>query len=92
MGGGGGGGRSVCVTQANCLSQVTIIIGPQGWGTEGWGPKFRAVFSLSRTIFFLSSLGGLLVEFWWCLKRQVPQMCTFGVLGLSCSVGLVALA
>ena len=24
------------------------------------------------------------MEFWWCLKRQDPQRCTFGVLGLSC--------
>ena len=31
----------------------------------------------------LSSLswGGLLVEFWWCLKRRDPQMCTFGLSG-----------
>ena len=38
------------------------------------GPKFRA-FSLS---------GGLLVDFWWCLKRRRAQMCTFGVLWLLC--------
>ena len=37
-------------------------------------PKFRS--------FFLS--GGLLVEFWWCLKRRDTHMCTFGPLGLSC--------
>ena len=24
------------------------------------------------------------MEFWWCLKRQDPQTCTFGALGLSC--------
>ena len=49
------------------------------------GPKFRAFFSLSRHKFrsFLLS-GGLLVEFWWCLKRRGAQMCTFGVLRLSC--------
>ena len=34
--------------------------------------------------FSLSLSGGPLVEFWWCLKRRDPQMCTFGVLGLSC--------
>ena len=34
----------------------------------------------SRVFFSLS--GGLLVEFWWCLKRLGRQMCTFGVLGL----------
>ena len=28
--------------------------------------------------FFLPSLRGLLVEFWWCLKRRDPQMRTFG--------------
>ena len=27
---------------------------------------------------------GLLVEFWWCLKRRSPEMCTFGVLWLLC--------
>ena len=62
--------------------------GPEGWGPEGWAPegwvdpKF-SVFQCPAT-FFLPSLGGLLVEFWWCLKRRDPQMCTFGVLGLSC--------
>ena len=25
------------------------------------------------------------MEFWWCLKRRGPEMCTFGVLGLSCA-------
>ena len=25
------------------------------------------------------------LEFWWCLKRRGPEMCTFGVLGLSCA-------
>ena len=34
--------------------------------------------------FFLPSLGGVLVKFWWCLKRRDPQIYTFGVLGLSC--------
>ena len=45
-------------------------------------PKFRACFTLSRRKIrsFLPS-GGLLVEFWWCLKRRDPQMCTFGLSG-----------
>ena len=61
-------------------------LGPEGWGPEGLeGPKFRAFFFLPpQCFFFLSSLGCLLVEFWWCLKRRDPQMCPFGVLGLSC--------
>ena len=51
------------------------------------GPKFRAFFPLPATIFFLSSLSwgsfrGILVGF---LKRRGPEMCTFGVLGLSCA-------
>ena len=60
--------------------------GPEG-GPEGWGgPKFRAYSSLSRPHVrsFLCLSGYLLVEFWWCLRRRSPQMCTFGVLGLSC--------
>ena len=34
--------------------------------------------------FFSSSVGGPSVEFWWCLKRRDRQLCTHGVLGLSC--------
>ena len=60
---------------------------PEGWGPEGWeGPKFRAFFPVPLQNSFFSSLsGGLLVEFWWRLKRRGAQMCTFGVLGLSCA-------
>ena len=67
--------------------------GPEGWGLKGGGPKgvgpkagfpkFR-VFSLSPFSLFFSLSGGLLVEFWWCLVRRDPQMCTFGGLWLSC--------
>ena len=47
------------------------------------GPTFRAFFHSPATIsLFLCLFGGLLVEFWWCLKRRSPEMCTFGVLGL----------
>ena len=43
------------------------------------GPKFRAFCSLSRPHFRSFSLsGGLLVEFWWCLKLQDPVMCGRG--------------
>ena len=34
--------------------------------------------------FHNASLSVFFVEFWWCLKRQCAQMCTFGVLGLLC--------
>ena len=60
---------------------------PKGGAPNVGGPKFRVFFSLSRHsfLFFFHSLLGFLVEFWWCLKRRDPQMCTFGVLGLSCA-------
>ena len=32
----------------------------------------------------LDSLFLCLVDFWWCLKRRNPEMCTFGVLWLWC--------
>ena len=60
----------------------------KGGAPKGGGQKFRAFFSLllpEFSVFFLS-LGVRPVEFfWWCLKRWVPEMCTFGVLGLSCA-------
>ena len=45
---------------------------PKGGGPKGGGPKISRFFcSLPPEIsFFLLSLGGLLVEFWWCLKRR----------------------
>ena len=67
---------------------------PEGWCPERWPrkvggpkggvPKFSRFFSLSRHYFhsFLPLL--LVVEFWWCDSSRDPQMCTFGVLGLSC--------
>ena len=47
---------------------------PKGGGPKGGGPKFCVFFcSLPPEIsFFLLSLGGLLVEFWWCFDLQVP--------------------
>ena len=64
---------------------------PQTW--KKWGlrtvgakkgewPKIARFFLLQPQFsFFFLSLGGPFVEFWWC---RSPQMCTFGVLGLSC--------
>ena len=68
-------------------------MGPEGWGLKsgapkGGGPKFRAFSSLSRHRFTLSVslwVSFFLVEFLWCLKCRGPEMCTFGVLGLSCA-------
>ena len=61
-------------------------VGPRRVGPRVWGAKNSAFFFSSPatiSLFFCLS-GCLLVEFWWCLKRRDPQMCTFGVLGLSC--------
>ena len=52
---------------------------PKGSGSKGGarrvgGPKFRAFFPLSRhhCHSFLPSLGGLIVEFWWCFEAPEP--------------------
>ena len=60
---------------------------PEGWSPEGWGAQnFTLFFPPPATIFFLLSISwGPFVEFWWCWKRRGPEMCTFGVLGLSCA-------
>ena len=67
------------------------VEGAERWGPEGWGgggrgvQNFRAVFPLSAPSFALFvSLNVFSWKFWWCLKRQGHQMCTLGVLGLSC--------
>ena len=60
---------------------------PKGGALKGVGPKIsRFFFPPPATVsLFLCLFGCLLVEFWWCLKRRGPEMCTFGVLGLSCA-------
>ena len=60
---------------------------PKGGAPKGGGPKFRVFFFPlpPQNLFFSSSLGVFFVEFGWCLKHRGPQMCTFGVLGLSCA-------
>ena len=61
--------------------------GPEGWGPELWETQnFALSFPSPATFFFLSSLSwvssrGIVVVF---LKCRDHQMCTFGVLGLSC--------
>ena len=52
---------------------------------EGWRPKILCFFPLPPQFsFFSPSLVVPFVEFCWCLKRPGVQMCTFGVLWLSC--------
>ena len=61
---------------------------PKGGARRVGGPKFRAFFSLlppQFSSFLLSLSWGPFVEFWWCLKHRGLEMCTFGVLGLSCA-------
>ena len=65
--------------------------GPEGYGPEGGarrvGAQNFALFSLSRRKIrsFLPSLGVFSWNFGGVLKRWGAQMCTFGVLGLSCA-------
>ena len=60
--------------------------GPEGvGGLKGGGPKISLFFPCPQNSFFSSLSGGLLVEFWWCLKRRGAQLCTFESLGLSCA-------
>ena len=60
--------------------------GAQRVGPRRVGPRnFALFFSLPPEISFFLLSGGFLVELWWCLKRRGPEMCTFGVLGLSCA-------
>ena len=52
---------------------------PKGGAPKGRGPKIsRFFFPLPPQLSFFSP------SLWWCLKRRRPEMCTFGVLGLSC--------
>ena len=75
------------------LVWTALPLGRPSPGPPFPGPPFPGPPKISRFFFplppqnsFFSSLsGGLLVEFWWCLKRRGPEMCTFGVLGLSCA-------
>ena len=64
-------------------------VGPKrvGGAPKGGEPKISRFFFPFPPPFwsFCVSLGVLLVEFWWCLKRRGPEKCTFGVLGLSCA-------
>ena len=61
--------------------------GLEGWGLEGWeAPKFALFVPSPAPIFalFVSlwvSCRGIFVVFF---EGRDPQMCTFGVLGLSC--------
>ena len=60
--------------------------GAQKGAQKGGRPKFSLFFPLLRHNFLYSSLSwGPFVEFCWCLKCRGPEMCTFGVLGLSCA-------
>ena len=59
--------------------------GEEGQGPEGWGAQnFALFFPLPPQFSSLSwgSFRGILVGF---LKRRGLEMCTFGVLGLSCA-------
>ena len=59
--------------------------GAEGWGPEGWGAQNFALLSLSRHNFlsFFPRLGVLPWNFGGVFEALGPEMCTFGVLGMS---------
>ena len=61
-------------------------MGPEVMGSEGWGAQNVALFFRLPLPFslFLSLSGGLFVVFGGVCEDRDLQMCTFGVLGLSC--------
>ena len=51
-------------------------VGLEGWASEdgasqGGGPKFRV--SRHNCLSFFPSLGGLLMDFWWCFEAPGPS-------------------
>ena len=63
-----------------------VVFDAPGTALPGTAQNFALFFSTlpPQNSCFSSLSGGLFVEFWWCLKRRGAQMCTFGVLWLSC--------
>ena len=59
------------------------MVAPKG-GPEGWGAQNFALFSLALFSFFLPLLGVVSWNFGGVIEGQDNQMCTFGLLGLSC--------
>ena len=72
------------------LPQIDVVVvsqsvAPKGRGLQGWeGPKLRVFFPFPATVSLFVSLWGssrgILVVF----EAPGSQICTFGVLGLSC--------
>ena len=82
-----------CVCVVLVLLLWLLCVWPLRWthpsaGPPSAGPPSEGPTNISRFFFplrhnfipFFLFLVGLLVEFWWCLQRRDPQMCTFGVL------------
>ena len=70
----------VCVVCGGCVQDF----GASPPDPPSTGPPKSSLFFFSlppKISFFLLSLGGVLVEFWWCSEDQDPQMCTFGLSG-----------
>ena len=85
----------VCVRWGLCLSVgvcwcVCVCGGapkggaPKAGAPKGGRPKISRFFSLPPQFSFFSISCCRFVEFWWGFEGQGPEMCTFGVLGLSC--------
>ena len=73
-----------CIPLDNCSCCQWVVV-HRSPGPGGWRPKIsRFFFPLPpQFLFFFPSILVFFVEFWWCLKRRGPEMCTFGVLWLT---------
>ena len=88
------GGRRVVGAPEGWWEERRVVWGPEGWGGPEVGdPNDFVLFCpLSPLFSFCSSLGGRFVEFWWCFESRGPQMCTFGILVLSCEAQAAGLS
>ena len=94
--GGEGGVRAVRAVSVGAPVHSGLVrggcLGESGWeavqvvAPKGGEPGISHFFPLSSHKFlsFFPLFRGLLVEFWWRLKRWGLEMCMSGVLGLSC--------
>ena len=81
-------GQTECGVWCVCVCVCAWVLVSRFHGGRVRCPRDRPSPGLPKISLFFFTLppqkGGPFVEFWWCLKRWGAQMCTFGVLWLSC--------
>ena len=76
-----GGGPNLEKVGAPRLGPVRWAPTRKGGAPKGGRPEISRFFFPLPPQFSFFSLCGPSVEFWWCLKRRCPEMCTFGLSG-----------